>query len=401
MNLIFLTMSPFYDLNVHNIYADLLNEFVAHGHKPYLVTPCEKKHNMPTELLEKGEYAVLRVQAGDTSNVSSIEKGISIVLLEQQYKRAIKKHLRDIDFRLVLYSTPPVTLYGVVKFLKRKYNAYTYLMLKDIFPQNAVDLGLMKKNGMIYKYFRYLEERLYRESDTIGCMSQANVKYVLDNNSYISEEKVEVCPNAILPHALTNREAAKRKLRETYCIPDTAIVYLFGGNLGKPQGITQFIPCLRDNEDKTDRYFIICGSGSEYGIIDAYIRESKPKNIILIGYLHKKEYDALAAGCDVGLIFLDYRFTIPNYPSRILSYMENEMPVIVCTDNTTDIGIDAENGGYGYRSSSNDISSFTKTIDKMCSSDLYAMGKAARFYLEQHFNSHKCYKSIMNACASQ
>jgi len=37
------------------------------------------------------------------------------------------------------------------------------------------------------------------------------------------------------------------------------------------------------------------------------------------------------------MIFLDYRFQIPNFPSRLLSYMAAGMPVIVATDPNTDM----------------------------------------------------------------
>ena len=52
----------------------------------------------------------------------------------------------------------------------------------------------------------------------------------------------------------------------------------------------------------------------------------------------------LANSCDVGLIFLDKRFTIPNFPSRLLSYMQASMPVLAATDVNTDIGKVIEEG---------------------------------------------------------
>ena len=93
---------------------------------------------------------------------------------------------------MILYSTPPITFCGVVEYFQKRDNAKTYLMLKDIFPQNAVDLGMMKTTGakgLIYKYFRKQEKKLYAISDRIGCMSQANVEYVLKDNPEVSKEK--------------------------------------------------------------------------------------------------------------------------------------------------------------------------------------------------------------------
>ena len=98
---------------------------------------------------------------------------------------------------MILYSTPPITLTNLIKRLKKVSNAKTYLLLKDIFPQNAVDLNLLKHGGILYNYFRKQEKVLYKISDFIGCMSPANLKYVLDNNPQIEKKKLEVNPNSI------------------------------------------------------------------------------------------------------------------------------------------------------------------------------------------------------------
>ena len=97
----------------------------------------------------------------------------------------------------MLYSTPPITFERVVQFIKRRDGAKTYLLLKDIFPQNAVDLKVFGKRSPLYRHFRNKEKKLYKNADYIGCMSPANVEYILRNNPELSKEVVEVCPNSI------------------------------------------------------------------------------------------------------------------------------------------------------------------------------------------------------------
>ena len=175
MNILFLTMNIFTDIEMHNIYSDLMKEFISHGHRPYIVTPREKKMGETTELCDFPNHSILKVQIGDTSNVSLIEKGISTITLSGKYYSAVKKHLSNIKFELILYSTPPITLANPVEKMKKHFHCRTYLMLKDIFPQNAVDLGMLSTTGvkgLIYKYFRAKEKNLYAISDRIGCMSQ-------------------------------------------------------------------------------------------------------------------------------------------------------------------------------------------------------------------------------------
>ena len=268
-------------------------------------------------------------------------------------------------------------------------------MLKDIFPQNAVDLGMFSAGGLICKYFARKERLLYRQSDRIGCMSRANVEFLKKHHPQIPAQTIEICPNGIIPSQPLDRTEEKKALREKYNIPAEAVVYLYGGNLGKPQAIDHLVACLKENKDRTDRYFIICGSGSEFPLLEKFVEEEKPANVQLIRFLPKAEYDALVRGCDVGLIFLDKRFTIPNYPSRILSYMEYAMPVIACTDKNTDIGTDAVENGYGLWCESADPADFTACVDQMNGSDRDAMGAAARAYLEKNFTANRCYQIIM------
>ena len=386
MNLIFLTMSPFDTLADHNIYADLLSEFAARGHKPYLVSPIERRDAAQSTFTDRGSYAVLRVRVGNTSGVSLVEKGLSTVAMEGRFIAEIRKYLRDVPFGLILYSTPPVTFARVIQWLKEATGAPTYLLLKDIFPQNAVDLGMFSKGGLIYRYFRSKEKKLYALSDAIGCMSQANVDYLLSHEPQLSAEKVHINPNSITPHAAAADPAQIAQVRRRYDIPDGARVFLFGGNMGKPQGMDFVVQCLRRVKDRQDCFFVLCGTGSDYGLPERYVQLEQPKNVRLIHGLPKTDYDELLSACDVGLLFLDHRFTIPNFPSRLLSYLEQAKPALACTDACTDVGTTITEGGFGWWCPSGDAEAFVRTVDAVCREpSLDAYGGRARAYLLKHY----------------
>ena len=112
-------------------------------------------------------------------------------------------------------------------------------------------------------------------------------------------------------------------------------------------------------------YFLIIGSGTEYGKLKKYINEDKPRNVKLMQQLPKEDYDKIVSSCDIGLIFLDYRFTIPNFPSRLLSYMAAKLPVLACTDPNTDIGKLIIEGKFGWWCESNDVDVFVDIINKV------------------------------------
>lgn len=367
MNVLFLTIGRFESIEQHAIYPDLLREFRNHGHKVYTVSSYERRTGKKTEIIKEKGHIGLHVQIGNITKCNTIEKGISTILIETLYKAAIKKYFSKVKFDLVLYSTPPITLVGVVEYIKKRDHAVSYLLLKDIFPQNAVDIGLMSKDGVkgvLYKFFRWKEKRLYTVSDHIGCMSQANVDYVVKHNPEVDPKIVEVCPNCIEVIDKSVDEQTRKQIRERYGIPLDKRVFVYGGNLGKPQGIPFLIKCLHKCKDMEDVFFLIVGDGTEYGLLESYQNRTHQNNLKLLKRLPKEDYDTMVAACDVGMIFLDHRFTIPNFPSRLLAYMQAKIPVLAVTDPNTDIGKVIVNGGFGWWCESNNIVDFIKCVSQ-------------------------------------
>lgn len=141
MNILFLTMNPFTSIEMHNIYSDLMKEFIRHGHRPYIVTPREKKSGEQTELLDYSDHSILKVQIGNTSGVSLIEKGISTVTLSGKFYRAVKTKLGHLKFDLILYSTPPITLATPIKQLKKLFGCRTYPDAEGHLPSECCRFG--------------------------------------------------------------------------------------------------------------------------------------------------------------------------------------------------------------------------------------------------------------------
>jgi len=395
LNILFLTLYDFKNLDERGIYTDLMKEFSLNGHNVTIVSPRERKFKERTHLLEFGKYRILKVGIGNIQKTNTFERGLTTILLQNRILSSIKKYLSDEKFDLVLYSTPPVTFAKVIKYIKKKDNALSYLMLKDIFPQNAVDLGLLSKGRILYKYFRRKEKKLYALSDYIGCMSEANVHYLAKNNPQIPSEKIEVCPNSIIP--VEYQVVNKTMLRHKYKLPVDQLLFIYGGNFGKPQAIEFILDVLRENSDKKDRHFIMCGSGTEYYKLKRFIEVEKPSNVSLLSGLPKKEYDELLSACDIGLIFLDKRFTIPNFPSRLLSYLEYSLPILAATDKNTDLKSSILEGDFGWWCESRKAEDFTKIIDNISYKRdiIREKGYNGRKYLENNFTTKHSYEKIM------
>lgn len=410
MNVLFITMADLRTIERRGIYEDLLRKFRDSGHRVSIITPRERRTGIKTSLVSKDGINILGVKTLNLQKTNIIEKGVGQILVERQFKSAYRRYLGDESYDLILYSTPPIMFGRVIECVKkRNKQAIGYLLLKDIFPQNAVDLGMMSKTGLkglLYKFFRKKEKRLYAVSDYIGCMSPANVDYVLDHNPELESGRVEVAPNSIevadsvdnSPERSADAQNERQLICKKYDLPTDRKVFIYGGNLGKPQGIEFIIKCLDENKTRKDCYFIVVGTGTDYDRLASWYSSNKGGSVKVMKGLPKEDYDKLVRMCDVGLIFLDHRFTIPNFPSRLLSYMEYRIPVICATDVNTDLGRIAEENGFGYWCESVKPEDFTSLVNRMLVSDIKRMGERGYEYLKENYVVDNTYNTIMKHC---
>lgn len=394
MNFLFLTMVNITTLKKRGIYQDLLNHFIEQGHNVYIVAPVERRHKTKTSFTQEGKANILNVQSLNLTKTNVLEKGLGQILIEGQFLSAIKKHIKNVVFDLVLYSTPPITFSKVIDFIKKRDGAYSYLLLKDIFPQNAVDMGMMKKGGLLHKTFVNKEKRLYKISDTIGCMSEANKKFVLEHNPDISRNKVEVNPNTIKPKFIEYSEEERVKIKNKYNIPIDKRIFVYGGNLGIPQGIDFLIETISDLKEPL-AHILVVGSGTQFGKLKFWFNRNQPTNATLLSGLPRDEYDVLLAACDVGMIFLHKDFTIPNFPSRLLAYLEMKMPVLAATDVNTDIGKIIEEAKCGYWVEAGDANGIQVKISQLCADNLDILGDRSWNLLQNEYLVERSYNLIV------
>lgn len=402
MKILFLSILDIPDGAMVNpgIYTDLLKEFNSHGHEVYVACGHEKRFGNVKNILsiDQGIH-VLHVPIGNVTKTNYLEKGINTVLLPKRFTKAIENYYTDIDFDLILYATPPVTLCSTVKRLKKKYNATTYLMLKDMWPEGISSLGVIKKDGIIYRYFEAKEKEMYRVSDYIGCMSEACVRYLHEHHPKLDKKKIMVCPNSLAPNDISLTVEEKINVRKKYNLPLDKILIVYGGNLGRAQGIDFLIENIRKSIDNDRIHFLIIGSGLEYPRLKSYIDTEKPKQVTLHSVMPKTDYNQVMSACDVGMILLNYKLTVPNIPSRVLDYMQAKLPILACVDSITDIGEIVETANCGWACYSNDSITFNRILEKLWyeREGLQKKGMNGYRYFIEHYTTSKTCKVIEDA----
>lgn len=401
MNVLFLTLSKIRNDKQNDIYSALLKEFVKNGDNVYVVSPCERRESEKIKECTFGNLHLYFANIGNYYNTKWIEKGITTLFIGRQYKKLVRKDFSNVRFDLILYSTPPITFSSLIKYLKKKSGAVTYLMLKDIWPQSMVDmetLGTKGLQGVIYNYFKLKERKLYIASDYIGCMSPACRKYLLNNDKYIDPNTVELCPNAVnfeSENVLRITDEKKDVIRVKYGIPNDKVVFIFGGNIGNGHDPDFLEACIKLNEKRTNTFILFVGRGFFYERIKKVISGEKIKNSNIIAYLPQDKYQELMAACDVGMITLDHRFTCPNYPSRLMSYLLDSKPVIIAQDRVSDVGPIAEENGYGFWCESTDASRFVELMDRYIDPNVRKkMGERGYNFLKENYNTKEVYKTI-------
>lgn len=375
-----------------NMYTDLVDEFIKNNNNVIVVAPSE---SINTEMCSEGNTKVLRVKTGKLFNVNPITKGISNIKLASQFTSAITRFLFDTKFDLIISPTPPITLFSTIKSIKKRDNCKSYLILRDIFPQNAKDLGLIK-NSFLFNYFRKKEKQMYDISNCIGCMSQGNIDYVKDHNEEVESSKLHLLPNWIRVKGDANLESFSAcKARFNL---EGKFVAVYGGNLGKPQKAEFIIELAEELKYLKDVVFLIIGKGTEKRNLEIIIQEKNLSNVVMKDYLPREEYTELVRCCDIGLVNLSNRFTIPNIPSRTLAYFEANIPILAAVDKNTDYGDILDESESGLWSITGDIDAYKSNFLKLYENVTMrnAMGNNGFEYLKNELNVENAYKTIVS-----
>ena len=365
MNIMFVTIS-WPPSGGRNLYTDLMDEFIQNGHNVFVVTNQDYDKHVNSFVTEENKIKVLRVSSGRIRKSGYIRKIRSLFALGAKMWKGIRQHYAEKQIDLIIGSTPPITLSGFYSKLKKHFGAPFYLLLKDIWPQGSVDLKVIRKYGIPWLYLRSHERKLYNTADYIGCMSPLGVQYLVNHNKYLPLEKVEVCPNSIRP--TKENKATKNDIRKKYKIPPGACVFLFSGNLGIGHGLHFFIDALKVLSNYNKAYFVIGGSGTQYDYLKSEFQKLNPVNALLYSWLPREDYEEMLKTSDVGLIFL-YRYTLPQFPSRLLSYLDYSKPVLCAVNKATDIGTIIEESGCGRSVDHGDLNEFAAAVKFFCENE--------------------------------
>ena len=372
---------------------DLAEQFLSEGHIPTVIVPDE---NIQTQWRkeELNGVNVYRLYAPKIIDISFLRRAINETLLSFYMIKAFKK--TDIDLNSydgVIWYSPTIFFGAFIYYIKKISKIKSYLILRDIFPEWALDLGLLKK-GLVYYAFKTVAHFQYRIADTIGVQTDSNLKYFSKWNYKNSSKKIEV---------LNNWLATGKKRKSTITINQTKLkdkkIFIYIGNMGIAQDMDIILHLAKlFNNNKKNVGFLFVGRGTELERLKNVAIKMQIKNIMFCEEIDPSELDDLLKQCHVGIVALDPRHKSHNIPGKFLTYMQSGLPVLARINKNTDLEkiINIHNVGKAY--SGSDIDKLYEHSTNLIESDSERL-KMSRNCLDlskKMFSSSSATKKILD-----
>ncbi len=367
------------------------------GHEIFVVTshPVDLSampgaHSLADVSLEEG-ITVIRVKVLPHHNVNFLLKGISQLTLPYLFFRRVKKHIAG-KLDVVWVHSPPLPLTITAQLVKKSYGAKYFLNLHDFFPQNAVDLGILRNKTLI-RFFQRMENRAYTNSDFIVTPSGAHKRFMHEERG-VPLQKIHV-----VPHWIDTRpfEKAKRtgRFRALYGLQDK-FIFVFGGVLGPSQGLEVFIRIAERFKERKDAVFLLVGEGSEKKKLMGLVADHGLKNVVFKPFVSKEEYPWLLKDADVGILSLTNANITPAVPAKLIGYMAAGLPVLAFLHERSDGIAIVREARCGLATVSDDTAKMFELTDRIYKEreKLSVYGEGGFRYVLDHFSRDTCLNKL-------
>lgn len=300
---------------------DLAHELSRQGHRPCVITSAPKL-DRSWRLTVEDEVQVLRIRTLATKDVSYIERALAEFLMPFSMMRQIARTpVADEKWDGVVWYSPNIFFGPLVWRLKRRSKCQAYLILRDIFPQWALDAGLLSK-GMIYGWFKLNERYQYSVADVIGVQSKSSMDYFSDADLRAGQ-RLEVLNNWLAETGIVESH-----IPEFMTSFEQKTILVYAGNMGVAQGMDSLLNLACCFKDDSDIVFLFVGRGSEVGRMRTFVEEYDLLNVFFFEEIDPADIQAMLSKCHVGLIELHSQHKTHNIPGKFLAYLQAGLPVL-------------------------------------------------------------------------
>lgn len=356
----------------------------------YKLDQNDAERNWPVFSIENA-VSVIRVSTFALHHVGYVRRGMATILAPFQMWRALRRHVVT-DFDAVFIYSPPITL-GVIGLILRRRGTSVVLNVQDIFPQNAIDLGILR-NPLLIMFFRWIEKLSYKHADIITAHSKGNLNLLKSDHPDMAG-KFRVLHNWVDNSRFS---VPRRKDYRRLFGLNGRFVALFAGVIGPSQGIDLLVEAADRIRDLDDFVFLIVGDGAEKRRAEDMVRSRGLRNILFRPFISQDDYPDLLSGCDVGLVCLGPGVKTPVVPGKILGYMAASLPIAAFVNAESDAHQLIADAACGISCVSSDVTTMERILRKLHDDPdaRKRMGDNGRKYAMEHFSRDSIIIKIEN-----
>jgi hypothetical protein len=328
-------------------------------HLEYLVQELAKNNNLiyvfscrpnQTNLIESDSKENIKFYFLKTFNIKS--KNLALRFIAELtmpiffilfFKFKIGSRVKNI--KGIIWYSPSIFFGPLIYFLRNKYNCKSYLILRDIFPQWALDLKIINRNIVYYilKFFEYFQ---YKQASVIGVQSKNNLSYF---TSIKLAGRIEILNNWL---SIVKSEKSGINIRHSKL--KNRIIFIYSGNLGQAQNIFKILHVAALLKNNKRIGFLLIGRGSDFDEAKKYIYVNNLENVLLYNEISINKIQDVYKQCHFGIISLHSNHKFHNIPGKFLSYLQAGLPVIAAVNKYNDIIKIIRTNELGLATSSSD-----------------------------------------------
>ena len=296
------------------------------------------------------------------------------------YVSGLKK---EYDVVLVYQLSPVMMAEAALKY-KKRFGKKVVLYCLDLWPE-SLSLGGIKKDGIVYSYYKKLSKKIYGGVDKILVSSRMFVDY-LNSVLDLKNDRIQYLP---------------QYAEDVFCFSDElsndSINITFAGNIGATQSIETILYAAQRLKNKNVQ-FNFYGDGSGFDKMVALAQDLQVENVVFHGRVPIEELPEKYAKSDALIVSLsDNAVLSMSFPGKIQSYMAAGKPIVASLNGeAARIITEAE---CGFVSHAEDVEGLVSCIEKLIGADKAVLGKNARDYYEKNFQKEDFIKNLLEILA--
>ena len=293
----------------------------------------------------------------------------------------------------IVSGTNPLFLMVLIAILKIFKPFQWHLLVHDVFPQNLVPAGLLKKHSIIYKILNTIFNLIYAQADHIIVIGR-DMETILRQKKY--EKAITVIPNWVdfKEIELLNKNDSELIKKLNW---EKDIVFQFFGNIGRVQGIDHLIQAIQLVKHPQAKFLFI-GGGSAVEVVQSYIENNQQtNNVAYINELPSSQRSLGLSSCDIAIVTLAEGMFGLGVPSKAYFSMAANRPILAIMDENAEVACMVKEHQIGWVESSNQPRQLARLIDDICERELASGVNSPRVILEKYYHQDVLLEKFIKA----